>query len=553
METLKSQYERMTSKRSTVLEKAKRASMYTIPSLYEDNENESYPNPNQSTGSMGVNNLASKIAMTLLPPNSPFFRWIGDTIKLKQQAQEAGEDPELYEQEFNKNLSSLTEYVKDSIEEAGDRVAVGEGVKHLIIGGNVFFLDKPDDNLVYYSLNRYVVKRDYKGNVLKAITKESVGFEALPHDVREKVKSKYSENEDLETKEFDIFTGFIRSKKGKIPKWLVYQEVEEIPIKETRGEYPIDKPPFIACRWTAIAGKDYGRGLIEDVIGDIRSLDDVSKAVTEGAKASARVITMVNPSGLTRMKQLANARNGAIISGRKEDVTFCQTEKYHDLATAQRREETLEKKLGRVFLMAESVTRDAERVTAYEIQYMVAKLEEALGNTYSLLLMEFQKAYLTIKYHHLRMKNKDLPNINKYRGAGVKLVITTGIDALVRNNEALKKDLFFEKLKQIAEVAQMLGLKLRENRLLTQEELAELVGVQPGTITSIETGLRFVSERTLKALVKALKTDYIELFNFGEKIDCSYSKALVCEISSLSENECEYFLKTIRLYKDLQK
>lgn len=460
-ETLKQQYVKMEMKRNTALTKAKTASMYTIPSLYEDNENEAYPNPNQSTGSTGVNNLSSKIAMTLLPPNSPFFRWIGDTIKLKQQAEDAGEDPEVFEQDFNKNLSYLTEYVKDSIEEAGDRVVVGEGVKHLIIGGNVFFVDKLEDNLVYYSLNRYVVKRDYKGNVLKAITKETVGYEALPADIQDKLRNKYPDDKAINTKEFDIFTGFIRAKKGKSQKWLVWQEVEEITIESTRGEYPIDKPPFIACRWTAIAGKDYGRGLIEDVIGDMRSLDDVSKAVTEGAKASARVITLVNPSGLTRLKQLANAKNGAIISGRKDDITFCQTEKYHDLATAQRREETLEKKLSRIFLMAESVTRDAERVTAYEIQYMVAKLEEALGNTYSLLLMEFQKAYLTIKYHHLRMKNKNLPNINKYRGAGVKLVITTGIDALGRNNEALKKDLFFEKLKQISEVAQGLGLDIQ--------------------------------------------------------------------------------------------
>lgn len=460
MDSLKSQYVKMEVKRQKTLDKAKIASMYTIPSLYADKDHEAYPNPNQSTGSMGVNNLASKIAMTLLPPNSPFFRWIGDTIRLKQQAEEAGEDAELYEQEFNKNLSYLTEYVKDSIEEAGDRVVVGEGVKHLIIGGNVFFVDKLEDNLVYYSLNRYVVRRDYKGNVLKAITKETIGYEALPSDIQEKIKFKYPDDKGIETKEFDIFTGFIRSKKGKNPKWLVWQEVEEITIESTKGEYPIDKPPFIACRWTAIAGEDYGRGLIEDVIGDIRSLDDVSKAVTEGAKASARIITLVNPSGLTRLKQLANARNGAIITGRKEDITFCQTEKYHDLATAQRREETLEKKLSRVFLMAESVTRDAERVTAYEIQYMVAKLEEALGNTYSLLLMEFQKAYLTIKYHHLRMKNKELPNISKYRGAGVKLIITTGIDALGRNNEALKKDLFFEKLKQIADITQMLGLNI---------------------------------------------------------------------------------------------
>lgn len=241
----------------------------------------------------------------------------------------------------------------------------------------------------------------------------------------------------------------------------MYQEVEEIVIESSRGTYPIDKPPFIASRWTAIAGEDYGRGLIEDIIGDLRSLDDISKAVTEGAKASARIITLVNPSGMTRLKQLASAKNGAILSGRKEDISFAQTEKYHDLNTAQKRENDLENKLSRIFMLAGSVTREAERVTAYEIQYMVAQLEEALGNTYSLLLMEFQRTYLNIKYHHLRMKNKNLPNVQKYKGAGVKLVITTGIDALGRSQEALKKDLFFQKLAQISEVAQAIGLDIK--------------------------------------------------------------------------------------------
>lgn len=159
-DTLKQQYVKMEAKRQYALDKAKEASMLTIPSLYSEKDGVNYPNPNQSTGAVGVNNLASKIAMTLLPPNAPFFRWIGDTIQLKKQAEEAGENPDEYEQNFNKNLAYLENYVKDSIEEAGDRVVVGEGVKHLIIGGNVLFVDKPKDDLIYYSLNRYVVRRD---------------------------------------------------------------------------------------------------------------------------------------------------------------------------------------------------------------------------------------------------------------------------------------------------------------------------------------------------------------------------------------------------------
>lgn len=94
---------------------------------------------------------------------------------------------------------------------------------------------------------------------------------------------------------------------------------------------------------------------------------------------------------------------------------------------------------------------------------------------------------------------------------------------------------------------------LRENRRLTQEQLAELSGLQPGTITSIETGVRFMSEETLAAIVKALDISYSELFSFNEREhNNSHIDAVIYEFSSLTDIECEYFLKIIRLYKQMQ-
>ncbi len=459
MKTLKERYEKALGNRQTILDKARKASKLTIPSLIpdENSKNQNFYEPNQSIGSNGINYLASKIAMTMLPPNSPFFRYIGDSIKLKQEAELEGIDPIELESEFNKNLSLLAEYVKDSIEESNDRVTVGEALKHVITCGNCLLVDDKDKNLKYYPLSRYIVKRDYHGNVLYIITKETIGFQVLPEEIQEKIRNKHVEEKEIEVKEFDLFTVFERKRKNKNSKyfWNVYQECEEIIIDSTKGQYPIEKAPFMALRWNAINGEDYGRGLIEEVVGDLKALDDISKAITEGAKASARIITLVNPAGMTRLKALHNARNGEIIPGRKDDVSFLQSEKYHDLATAQRREQDLEKRLAKIFLTADSVTRDAERVTATEIQYLVQKLEEAFGNTYSLLLQSFQRPYLEIKYHHLRMKNRSLPNIDKVKGNGIKLVITTGIDALGRNNEALKKDIFFAKIAQLAQIPQV--------------------------------------------------------------------------------------------------
>ena len=35
-------------------------------------------------------------------------------------------------------------------------------------------------------------------------------------------------------------------------------------------EYPIDKSPWLPLRYTRIDGEDYGRGFVEEYIGDLK-------------------------------------------------------------------------------------------------------------------------------------------------------------------------------------------------------------------------------------------------------------------------------------------
>ena len=78
----------------------------------------------------------------------------------------------------------------------------------------------------------------------------------------------------------------------------------------------------------------------------------------------------------------------------------------------QQDKESLEKRLYRVFLLAQAVQRDSERTTATEIQYMIRDIKEALGNHYSIMNKEFQLAYIKISFFHLR-KEKSVTRFNK--------------------------------------------------------------------------------------------------------------------------------------------
>ena len=71
--------------------------------------------------------------------------------------------------------------------------------------------------------------------------------------------------------------------------------------------------------------------------------------------------------------------------------------------------------------------------------------------------------------------------------------------------------------------------KLRKIRGITQNELAELIGLDVKSLSLIETGKGFASAKTLEKLTKVLKVGVGELFNTENE---TTQKALYSEILS---------------------
>lgn len=468
---LAEEYQDLKQDRQPYLDKAKEAAKYTIPSLIADRatqkqtrSNVKIETPNQSIGADGVNNLSAKITTTMLPPNQTFFKFSMDSVTIRQQATVEGSDKSKFEQDVNKGLSIIEKNLLDYQEQSGDRVCVGEAIKHQLIAGNVFLVHDPKDGLRYYPLDRFCVKRDYCGNVLKAITEETVGFYALPKDIQDEVmvkilekRAKKNDKSDvlLEDEELTLYTGFRRGDKH----WTVCQEVEGIKLPASKGKYPLEICPFMALRYTAIDGESYGRGLIEEYIGDISYLDTLSLAIKQASLAGSKLVMLVNPNGLTKIKHLSEAKNGGFALGRIEDVQPLQANKYYDLQVAQAEADKIERRLNRIFVMKAAIQRQAERVTAEEIRVMAQDLEEALGNYYSIMCKEFQKAYVKITFHHMKKeKGKMLPDL--IRDKSIKLTVTTGLEALGRSSDLNKLITFWDVMGKVAPVAVQLGGKI---------------------------------------------------------------------------------------------
>ena len=421
-------YHSLAQSREIFLQRAYECAELTIPSLLPRDPVSAatrFPTPWQSVGAEGVKALAAKLLLVGFPPNAPMFRMqiddatmvkYGGTLEQKTALETA--------------LSKFERAVMTEIEVSGDRAAIYELIKQLIVCGNVLVHDS-EFGLRVYNLKNYVVKRDPSGNPLEIVAREQVDWTVLPDRIRGLLKA---HNKD-EHKPVTVYTRLCRTEKN----WEVHQEVEcpseQSPIVDgTEGTYPLDKCPWLALRFTRIDGLDYGTSYVDEILGDLRSLEELSQALVEGARAAAKLLFLVSPNGLTKMRDLAESPNGGIIPGLRDDVATLQAEKFHDFATAEQRAKVLEDRLARAFLMHASIQRDAERVTAEEIRYMAQELETGLGGFYTLFAQEFQLPYVKIKIAKMQRKGK-LPQLPK---GIVNPTIVTGIEALGRGNDRQK-------------------------------------------------------------------------------------------------------------------
>ena len=111
-----------------------------------------------------------------------------------------------------------------------------------------------------------------------------------------------------------------------------------------------------------------------------------------------------------------------------------QVGKSGDFSVAQVVIGTITQRLENAFLMAKSVQRDSERVTAAEVNLMAQELENSLGGIYSILTQEFQLPYLKRRMHML-VRSGRVPKLPEKL---VKPKIVTGLQGLGRGNDRNK-------------------------------------------------------------------------------------------------------------------
>lgn len=450
--TAGSLYRQLETDREPFLTRAQDCSKYTIPAVVPPrgfNSSSKLYTPYQSVGARGVNNLAAKLLMALLPPNSPFFRLTIDDFTLEQLTQQEGMRAQV-EQKLNK----MERAVQGEIESGAYRVSAFEALKHLIIGGNALLYLPKEGGMRVFPLHRFVVQRDPMGQVLDIVVKEEVSPAVLSPEVLMAIG--LMDGDDLsdtqkkdKTKAVEMFTHV--SWTGS--SWTVHQEVKGVILPGSSGTYPSGKCAWIPIRFTKIDGENYGRGYVEEYLGDLLSLEGLSQAILEGSAAAAKVLFLVNPNGITSQRTLAEAENGDIVDGLESDVTTLQVNKGADFRVALETIRDIQERLSFAFMLNSAVQRSGERVTAEEIRYMAGELESALGGIYSILSQEFQLP-LVNRIMFAMQRAKRLPSLPK---GVVKPTIVTGMEALGRGNDLNRIRQFIEVAKEIEQAPQELN------------------------------------------------------------------------------------------------
>jgi len=468
MNNARERYNQLTTNRSQFLDTAVDCSELTLPYLISDDTNTTrrrITTPWQSVGAKCVVTLAAKLMLALLPPQTTFF-------KLQVREDKLGEefDPAM-RSELDLSFSKMERMVMDYIAASSDRVVVHQALKHLIVGGNaLIFMGK--DGLKNYPLNRFAINRDGNGNLLEIVTKELISQKILneellgnkplkmeqPNRVNDEGKTS-SDDDDVE-----VYT-YVRLDDNS-GRWIWHQECHDKIIPGTRSTAPKSASPWLPLRFNTVDGEDYGRGRVEEFIGDFKSLEGLSQALVEGSAVAAKVIFLVSPSSTTKPKTIADAGNGAIVQGRPEDVQVIQVGKTADFQTAANLAQQIEKRLSDAFLLMN--VRQAERVTAEEVRLTQLELEQQLGGIFSLLTIEFLIPYLNRTLLVLQRSNQ-IPKLPKDL---VRPSIVAGVNALGRGQDRESLTAF------IGTIAQTMGPEALARYINPSEAIKRLAAAQ---------------------------------------------------------------------------
>lgn len=369
---------------SSTLTAAEQFAKWSLPTVFTkdlsgmDGKRSSLHRDYQSLGAILINTASTKVVKALFPQGAPFFRFV-DSDELAGVVGELGIQGEVPSVQAEIELAASSQVYKDE-----EYAAKLHATKLLMVTGNALeYRDKQRQRSHIYSIRDYAVKRNGSGDVMLIVLKERICVGDLPDEYRIQYDNK-ADYEDLE-----LYTGVCREvREGGAVVYKVYQEVDNKPVGEP-SYYPEKQCPYTVLVWNRVNSEHYGRGLVEDYAGEFAKLSELSKALTLYEVEAMRFVNMTNSASGVDIDEFNEAGTGDTVqtnapAGSNPGVWAYEGGVYQKIQVMQAEIASIEQRLARAFMYGGN-TRDAERVTAYEIRQNAQEAQEALGDAYSQL------------------------------------------------------------------------------------------------------------------------------------------------------------------------
>ena len=368
--------------------KALQYAKWTIPKLVTDTDlkfafkQQALERDYQETGALLVNNLATKLAGLLFPPNRPFFR-----AKLNKQARKRAEEKGKL-REVDAELANVEREASAELYVNAGFSQIVLALQHLIVTGNVLvYRDSRNKKLVAYGVQQFACRRDSQGTAMDTILFERRTFDSLPLPLQKQLNPAHYGKYKFDSL-VEVYTRIQRVQNEAGWSYEVSQQVDGINVG-FNGSYPEHLCPWRTIVWSIIPGEHYGRGLVEDYAGGFAKLSDVSKAATLYTIEALKVINLVSPGRGVDIDHIVEAETGEFVSGDPDAITAYESGAADKLKQSDSRIEQTEQRLAKAFMYSANV-RNAERVTMYELQQQAREAETTLGGAYSVLAEQFQ-------------------------------------------------------------------------------------------------------------------------------------------------------------------
>jgi hypothetical protein len=433
MSTLKNKYtELANSERIIPLDSARLISTFIDPYFYPPegfDPRQRLPVPLNSKTSMSVNNFTSKILQTMIPANTPFMKInveVLSLIELQREAEAAGVGLQIFLGELGNTFSRFERAMDNDLKNKNIRKAMAFGLKHLWYAGNTLLKYSKKEKVKVWSLEQFVVEREFDGEVLDIILFEETKFENLDTDIKEMIETK--EGLKKENGNIEIYTGVSKEDNGKYREWQELSDGTIIPDTETI--YKKKQNPWIVPAINLTYGSNYGVPYLYYLLGHIQSSEGFREDVNKIGEANARVLYGLKPSSAATVREVSSAKSGDVLSMEAEDLNVVSKTASQELNDAAAQLEVLNRELGEALQSFNAIRREGDRVTAEEIRISQEELNKALGTIFIEIESSFIQSVAEISWEYLKEEFVGIDISNK-----VEINVITGVDAFSRQDD----------------------------------------------------------------------------------------------------------------------